>query len=462
VPDDNRKDKDQAQAEAGVQQDQPAGPPQLDSSQNRQNEAQQQESNPQHELEETQHDESLRKPRPMVGWLLLGCVVLLASIVVLIAVGRAVENPRTDDAQVLANFIGMAPQVDGPIMELPIRDNQFVKAGDLLFVVDERPYRYALERALSQQAALEGQIEDRRRSINSQVSGVHVAQANIASNTSNRDALNATISEAEANLADSRAALLRAEADRKYSADNLHRLEPLLDQQFVTVDQVEQARTLLETRTRAVEQATAQVALSEAHVRTTRSHYQQSGAEVEQSEAQREQAANGVETLAPLTNQREERAAAIRTARYNLNNCRVYAPFDGYITNLTTSVGEYVHTGTQVFTMIDSRVWWVVANFRETQLNHVALGSAADLFLMSHENVPLRGVVESIGHGVTPDPSVAGVISPGLPAIERSLSWVHLAARYPVRIRIESPPSNLLRIGETAVAVVHPVRGSAR
>jgi membrane fusion protein, multidrug efflux system len=442
VTDDDRKDEDQAQ--------------------NRPSEAQPQTSNQQHEHEGDQHDESLRKPKPVVGWLFLACVVVLASIVVVMAVGRAVENPRTDDAEVLANFIGMAPQVDGPIMELPIRDNQYVKAGDLLFVVDERPYRYALERALSQQSALEGEIEDRQRSINSQISSVHVAQANISSNTSNRDALNATISEAEANLADSRAAVLRAEADRKYAADNLHRLEPLLDQQFVTVDQVEQARTLLETRTRAVEQATAQVALSEAHVRTTRSHYQQSGAEVEQSEAQREQAANGVETLAPLTNQREERAAAIRTARYNLNNCRVYAPFDGYITNLTTSVGEYVHTGTQVFTMIDSRVWWVVANFRETQLNHVALGSRADLFLMAHENLPLRGVVESIGHGVTPDPSVAGVISPGLPAIERSLSWVHLAARYPVRIRIDSPPSGLLRIGENAVAVVHPVNGPAR
>ena len=462
MTDDHRKDGDQAQAEGGVQHDQRSGQPQLASSQNRQNEEQQQKGNQQPDHEENQHDESFRKPKPILGWLLLGCVVLLASIVVLIAVGRAVENPRTDDAEVFANFIGMAPQVDGPILQLPIRDNQYVKAGDLLFVVDERPYRYALERALSQQFALEGQIEDRRRSINSQISGVHVAQANIASNTSNRDALSATISEAEANLADSRAAVLRAEADRKYAADNLHRLEPLLDQQFVTVDQVEQARTLLETRTRAVEQATAQVALSEAHVRTTRSHYQQSGAEVEQSEAQREQAANGVETLAPLANQREERAAAIRTAQYNLNNCRVYAPFDGYITNLTTSVGEYVHTGTQVFTMIDSRVWWVVANFRETQLNQVALGSPADLFLMSHESVPLRGIVESIGHGVTPDPGVAGVISPGLPAIERSLNWVHLAARYPVRIRIESPPSNLLRIGENAVAVVHPVHGSVR
>jgi membrane fusion protein, multidrug efflux system len=219
---------------------------------------------------------------------------------------------------------------------------------------------------------------------------------------------------------------------------------------------------LLETRTRAVQQAEAQVAVSEAHVQTTRSHYKQSGADLEQSEAQRDQAANGVEILAPLTSQREERAAAVRTAQYNLDNCRVYAPFDGYITNLTTSVGEYVHTGSQVFTMIDARVWWVVANFRETQLNHVALGSPADLFLMSHENLPLRGVVESIGHGVTPDPSVAGVLSPGLPAIERSLSWVHLAARYPVRIRIESPPSSLLRIGETAVAVVHPARASVQ
>jgi membrane fusion protein, multidrug efflux system len=444
VADDIRKEEKPAQAEAGVQQHQPSAT---------------QTSQPPEHVQD-QHDESFRRPKPLIAWLLLGCVVVLASIIVLIAVRRAVVNPRTDDAEVFANFIGMAPQVDGPIMQLPIRDNQYVKAGELLFVVDERPYRYALERAVSEQAALEGQIEDRRRSINAQISSVHVAQANIASSTSNRDAFSATISEAEANVADARAALRRAEADRKYSDDNLHRLEPLLGQQFVTVDQVDQARTLLETRTRAVQQAEAQVALSEAHVNTTRSQYKRSGADVEQSEAQREQAANGVETLAPLTNQREERAAAIRTARYNLDNCRVYAPFDGYITNLTTSVGEYVHTGTQVFTMIDARVWWVVANFRETQLKHVALGSPADLFLMSHETLPLRGVVESIGHGVTPDPSVAGVISPGLPNIERSLSWVHLAARYPVRIRIESPPSSLLRIGETAVAVVHPAHAS--
>ncbi len=209
-------------------------------------------------------------------------------------------------------------------------------------------------------------------------------------------------------------------------------------------------------------QQEAQVALAEARVQSNQSHYEQSSADVEQRRAQRDQAANGVQTLQPLTNQREERAAAVRLARYNLENCRVYAPFDGYVTNLTTSLGAYVHTGTQVFTMIDACNWWVIANFRETQLRHVAPGSDADVFLMAHENLPLHGVVESIGYGVTPDPSVAGVLTPGLPSVDRTLSWVHLAARYPVRIRIQSPPQNVLRIGQSAVAVVQPLPGAGR
>ncbi len=397
-----------------------------------------------------------------LGWAVLSCTLVLALIVTVLAVSRSVQNPRTDDAEVFANLIGMAPQVEGPIVKLPIRDNQNVKTGQLLFVVDERPYSYALERAISERAALEGQIEDRQRYIRSQVSGVHVAQADVHSSDANRNAMSAMIAEAQADVVEATAALRRSEADRDYAADNLHRLEPLLAQQFVTVDQVDQARTLLETRNRAVQQAAAQVAFRQAHVQTNRSRFEQSNADVEQRQAQRAQAANGVETLAPLTGQLEERAAAIRLAQYNLNNCRVYAPFDGYVTNLTTAVGDYVHVGAQVFTMIDSRTWWVIANFRETQLRHVVLGSGADVFLMAHEGAPLHGIVESIGYGVTPDPSVVGVLAPGLPAVQRSLSWVHLASRYPVRIRIEAPPPALVRIGENAVAVIHPTLGAGR
>ncbi len=403
-----------------------------------------------------------KEGKSLGGWLVLGAAVVLTLFVAALAIARAVWNPRTDDAEVLANFIGMAPQVEGPIAQLPIRDNQLVKAGDLLFVIDERPYQYALERAESDQAALEGQVEDRRRSIRAQISGVRVATANIYGSAFNRDATAATISEANANVVDAKAAVRRDQADLQYSIDNLHRLEPLLAQQFVTADQVEQARTLVETRTRAVQQAEAQVALAEARVRSNESRFDQSDADVGQRRAQRDQAANGVQTLAPLTNQREERSAAVRLAQYNLNNCRVYAPFDGYVTGLTTSLGAYARVGAVVFTMIDARRWWVVANFRETQLKHVVPGSAADLFLLQREGLPLHGTVESIGYGVTPDPSIAGVLTPSLPDVQRTLSWVHLAARYPVRIRVEAPPPNLLRIGQSAVAVVHPTPSERR
>ena len=86
--------------------------------------------------------------------------------------------PRTDTAVVFANYIGIAPQVDGPITHFYVRENQYVKAGDPLFEIDPRPYEYALERAKSEQQMLEGQIVDESRTIASQVSGVSVSQAN--------------------------------------------------------------------------------------------------------------------------------------------------------------------------------------------------------------------------------------------------------------------------------------------
>ena len=98
----------------------------------------------------------------------------------------------------------------------------------------------------------------------------------------------------------------------------------------------------------------------------------------------------------------------IETARYNLNNCRVYAPFDARVTNLTISEGAYAHTGQQMFTLIDARTWWAVANFREGQLQHIAPGMRADVYVLSKPNVRFSGVVDSIGFGVTPDADVVG------------------------------------------------------
>ena len=132
---------------------------------------------------------------------MLSFVILAAALFFGIAVAERTKSfPRTDDAEVLANFIGIAPQVEGPILRLNVRDNQLVKRGDLLFEIDSRPYEYALLRALSEQAALEGQISDERRKIAALVSAVSVSQANIQSAQADVARWQASIDQAKADV----------------------------------------------------------------------------------------------------------------------------------------------------------------------------------------------------------------------------------------------------------------------
>jgi membrane fusion protein, multidrug efflux system len=364
--------------------------------------------------------------RKVLGRSISVAIVAIAVLLGLIVLYHANQYPRTEDAEVFANFIGIAPQVDGPLMRLNVKDNQFVKKGEVLYEIDERPFQYALENALSEQAALEGQIADEQRKIAALVSAVSVAGANIHS--------------AEADVTDAERGVSRARAEWSYANNNLHRLEPLLAKQFVTVDQVDKARTSETAMAEAVRQAESQLALSQAKLKS--------------ASAQHEQARHAVTTLEPLINQRGAKAAAVKNAQYNLNNCRVYAPFDAIVTNLTISEGAYAHVGEQMFTLIDARTWWAIGNFREGVLRRIAPGMKADVYVMSKPNVRFSGVVDSVGFGVTPDPDRIGHLGPGLPDVQRTLNWVHLASRYPVRVRVENPTADLFRVGETAVVTI--------
>jgi len=309
---------------------------------------------------------------------------------------RTNNYPRTDDAEVFANYIGIAPQVEGPIVRMHVSDNQFVKQGEPLFEIDERPYKYALQRALSEQAALEGQIADERRRIASQVSAVSVAQATIRGSESDVTRYAASIDQARADVANAEQGVGRANAEWEYASHNLHRLEPLLTKQFVTVDQVDRARTSEITQAVVLKQAESRLRLAQAALRYAQAQYEQSRAVVEQSKAQHEQAKHAVTTLEPLVNQRGAKASAVESARYNLNNCRVYAPFDARVTNLTISEGAYAHVGQQVFTLIDARTWWAVANFREGQLEQITPGMPAQTMLVSGKKTSMGSLISPI------------------------------------------------------------------
>src|ERR1700688_301442 len=353
-------------------------------------------------------------------------IVAGAVILGLIVLYHQNFYPRTEDAEVFANFIGIAPQAEGPLIRLNVRDNQFVKKGELLYEIDERPYQYALERAISEQATLEGQISDERRRIAALVSAVSVSQANIHS--------------AEADVTSSERAVNRQRAEWTYASDNLHRLEPLLTKQFVTVDQIDRARTSEIAESEALQQAESRLQLAKA--------------ELNSALAQHEQSQHAVTTLEPLVNQRGAKEAAIKNARYNLDNCRVYSPFDALVTNLTISEGAYAHVGQQMFTLIDARTWWAIGNFREGQLKQITPGMKADLYVLSKPDVRFSGLVDSIGFGVKPAADLIGRLEAGLPDVKRPFNWVHLASRYPVRVRVENPTPDLFRIGESAVVTI--------
>ncbi len=392
--------------------------------------------------------------RATFGRLLSIAIVAAAVLSVLLVVRRFQVDPQTDDAEVFANLIGIAPEVAGRIVKINVNDNQFVRKGELLFQIDPVPYQYALETARSQQASLEGQIRDLQRTIGAQTSGIQAAQANSNSAQAKIASADAAVEAARASEDAAKAELSREQADYTYAENKVLRLEPLLVKQFVTVDMVDQARTSRSVKGEVVRQARSRLALAEARWAAAVAQQKEALAAYQQSQAQLDQSIKNVGILDPLIGQREARQAAVRNAEYDLQRCNVYAPFDARVTNLSISEGVYAHVGQQAFTLIDARTWWVIANFRETDLRNIQAGAPVDVYLMSRPGRKFQGAVESIGFGVTPDESLIGKTSRDLPDVQRSLNWVHLATRFPIRVRINHPSQDDFRIGASAMVVV--------
>jgi multidrug efflux system membrane fusion protein len=279
--------------------------------------------------------------RNWLAWLVgraLGIAIVLGAIAAAGYVGRLYYiYPRTDDAYVRANSVGIAPHVSGPIVKLPVADNQHVKEGDLLFVVDPRPYRSALD----------------------------AAEAKLQLTNLEIKALQDAIGSAQAEQ-------VRRSADAAYARQYLKRIEPLLKRHFVTANDVFDARS----KARAAE------------------------AEVENSAAAVRQAQNQLGQLGDINARRRAAEAAVYDARLNVDYCYVRAPFDGYVTNLNIAAGQYANEGKQVLSLIDNRTWYVVANFRENFLAHIRPGMSVEVFLLSYPNKRFRGRVQGIGWGL--------------------------------------------------------------
>jgi multidrug efflux system membrane fusion protein len=299
-----------------------------------------------------------------------------------------------------------------------VHDNQQVNKGDPLFVIDRRPSEIALERARATLALTRSEVD-----------GLKNGAATAA----------AGISRAQAQLSASAADVVRLEAQLRHADDHFKRLEPLLPQQFVTVDRVEEARTQRDAAAAALAATRAQHDATEAALR--------------QARTERARAADAVGETDGINARVAAAEAAVHAAELDLGYCRVVAPFAGKVVNLNISEGAFARAGADVFAMVDTRTWYVVANFRETQLQHIPAGATADLYLQSQPGKHFRGTVVGLGWAVLPE---NGTSVNGLPRVERSLDWIRLAARFPVRIQVDNPDDSF-RLGASAVATVRGV-----
>ncbi|HEX4209877.1 MAG TPA: efflux RND transporter periplasmic adaptor subunit [Candidatus Binataceae bacterium] len=317
-------------------------------------------------------------------------VIIVADLLLGVYVARAYyTHPRTDDAYVRANTVGIAAQASGTIINLAVHDNQHVARGQLLFEIDPRPYQAELE------------LEQSRLTL-----------ANLEI-----DALNHAVAAAKAREA-------QVEADAGYDEQYLNRLQPLLKEDFVAANEVAAARSKV---------AAARAAVEDAHN------------QLKQAESQLGQ-------YGTINARRTEAEAAEYKAKLNVDYCVVTAPFDGYVTNLNIAVGQYANEGKEVISLVDNRVWYVMANFRETFLPYIAPGMTAQIYLLGYPSRRFHGHVQGVGWALY---QANGATIEGLPEVAPTLNWVRLAQRFPVRITIDDPDARFpFRMGATAVVTI--------
>jgi multidrug resistance efflux pump len=141
--------------------------------------------------------------------------------------------------------------------------------------------------------------------------------------------------------------------------------------------------------------------------------------------------------------------ANLELAKLNLDYTKVFAPVDGYVTNMNTSEGTYVTAGKQLIALVDTSSFWIAAYFKETQLPHIQVGQKANMTIMGYSNQPFQGIVRSVGWGIYVQDGSGSDSTGLLPSINQTVDWVRLPQRFPVRIQVLGRSPVPLRIGQT-------------
>ena len=356
--------------------------------------------------------------KPIVKIITTGVIVLAALGMIAYKYHDYMKYPWTRDGLVRAQVVQIVPRVSGPLVRVPIQNNQLVKKGDLLFEIDPSTFQATVNLARAQF----DNMRDIVKSLVEQVEG-----------------LKRTVEQRQAEISEAKFEVEGSAAQAENARISFGRAKELFAEDVNTQRDVDD-------KSMAYQVALAQ--LGEARAKVS-----QMTAALAQA---KDDLARGLADLGVLgeDNPRLRRAAAdLEIAQLNLDFTKVWAPTDGYVTNLRLGVGDSAVANQPMLAVIDANSFYVQAFFRETFVGNFQKGDRAVVTLMSYPDTPLEGSVDSIGWGIAQQNGSTGFEL--LPSVKPTFEWIRLAQRIPVMVRIEKVPDNIkLRAGTTASVVV--------
>jgi multidrug resistance efflux pump len=310
--------------------------------------------------------------------------------------------PWTRDGTVRAYVVTMAPEVEGRVVELPVVDNQLVHKGDLLLAIDPTNYKIALD--LSEAA-----VRQARANAQNIAGQIPVQEAQVSANKAQVEQQNAALT---------------------FAVQQAARYQDLAQREAGTIQMEQQTAATLGQTQAALKNAQATLALAERQITSLKAQFSSAEASIDQATAQRHQ------------------------AQVNLERTKIRSPVNGWVTNLTVQLGDYATAGRSVISLVDADSFWVDAYFEETQLGSIHEGDPAKIKLLGYSQI-VQGEVVGVARGINVPNARAN--DQGLASVNPIFTWVRLAQRVPVRIRIKGVPEGIRLIaGTTATVQVDP------
>jgi membrane fusion protein, multidrug efflux system len=345
-------------------------------------------------------------------------LVLLFVLLIAIAVGtwmylRGLTRESTDDAFVAADVQLVNAKVPGRILEIPVRDNQLVTAGQVLAIVEDADYQSRVDQAKAAVDLAGAQV----REANAEVGLVAATAARAV------ELQQAELAAAEARLQQVQAALAGATTESERAAAEADRYQQLTERAVsrLKLQDLEAARTAAAAALRGAQQATtsAQAEVAAAKARLGTAEAERARVDVATAARQRREA------------ELEQARAALHEAQLQQSYTRIVAPTNGRVTKKSVLPGTFVQTGQTLMTLVGTEIW-VVANFKETQLQHMQPGLSVSIYVDAY-GIELDGHIDSVQSG-------SGAAFSLLPPENATGNYVKVVQRVPVKIVFDQQP----------------------